>query len=158
MLSVQQFTFFENSSDFDVLIKKSFKDIESANEVRYSDFVKNFLPIIKREKTAFILYENDSAIGYQIFLIKNGCSDFSFSYILPEKRNNGYSYLLRDKMINFIIDKVEKFNTTVKKTNKPSIKSLNRIIKKYNCDFKVEEFTSRNGEKYEKYTITKRSN
>jgi len=157
MLSVQQFTFFENSSDFDTLIKKSFKDIESANEVRYSDFVKNFLPIIKKEKTAFILYENDRAIGYEIFLIKNKRIDFSFSYIIPEKRGNNFSYILRDEAIIHFIDKVSTIHTSVNKSNKPSIKSIRKLIQKYNCDFTIEEFISKKGDKYEKYTITKRS-
>ena len=101
MLNVQQYTLFENSADFDRLIKKSQQDIETMNEANYIDFLKNILPDIKHKRKAFILYENNNAIGYEIFSIKNKCVNFSFSYIVPEKRGKGYSYFLREKTIEF---------------------------------------------------------
>lgn len=157
MLRVEQYTLFKNSSDFDVLIKKSRQDIESSNEANYNDFIKNILPQIKTQRSALILYERNNPIGYQVFLIKNQSINFSFSYIMVEKRGNGFSYFLREKFINFIWDKTEKICTTINSSNKPSIKSLNKLMQKYSCDFTLEKIISPKGNKYEKYTITKRS-
>lgn len=156
MLSVEQYTLFQNSSDFDILIKKSREDIESSNETDYNEFIKNILPHIKNERSAFILYQHSKPIGYQIFLIKNEVINFSFSYIIAEKRGNRFSYFLREKMIDFIWNKTKKICTTIKSSNNPSIKSLNKLIQKYNCDFTLEEIISPKGCKYEKYTIIKR--
>lgn len=155
MLKIEEYKLFHNSQDFDGLILKS-KDFINNNEVDYENFITNIYAKAKKSNSALILYKNNIPIGYELAVIANRTVCHSFTYIIPTERNKKYSYILREKMIEILIDKVDKYITVIKKNNISSIKGLNKILNKYPCEFSIEKVISKSGEIYEKYTITKR--
>jgi len=157
MIKLERYTLFKNSLDFDFLIKKSYLDIKN-NCSDFDLFVKKTLPEIKKNRSVIIIYENDEPIGYQTVSIKFKDLSFAFTYIAPEKRGNGYSYILREEVVKTFWNETDRISFTIEKNNIASSKGVHKLIKKYNCDFSTEDVKGVNGKKYEKYTITKRSN
>ncbi len=156
MIKLERYTLFENSLDFDFLIKKSHSDIIN-HCLDFNFFVKKVLPEIEKTRSAIILYENNKPIGYEIVSIKFKDLFFAFTYIIPEKRGKGYSYILREEAVKSFWNETNQISFTIKKNNIASSKSVIKLIEKYNCDFSTEDTKDKNGHPYKKYTITKRS-
>ena len=154
MTKIERYELFHNSSDFDSLINKSFKDIQ-AHSIPGELFVKKYLPQIEQDKSAFILYEDGKPIGYEAVIIKNNEFIFGFTYVVPSKRGLGYSYSLRKKTIETFSNKLDILVIAIKKRNQPSLKGVKRIAEELNCKYSSETFTHDNGEVYEKLTISR---
>lgn len=139
MIKVELYKSFQNSSDFEKIIKKSMKEFGVTIPISYSDFVKTYIPKAIKNSTIVILFKNDLPIGYFVMVIENRTVIFSYSFILPEERGNKYSYILREYALNHFKDKFDKLNCFILVKNEASWKSLDRLLLKFKSKYKVEK-------------------
>ena len=79
-------------------------------------------------------------IGFYIIYINNRRVELSFTYIISQYRNKGYSHELRIAAIEKFKDKYDKIETYILKNNIASLKGLEKLLEiyKYNQEESIK--------------------
>jgi predicted GNAT family acetyltransferase len=151
MVRIERYKLFHNSQDFENILKKSANEFFEFN-VDFNFVVKNYLSVAKNNSTIFLARIDNNIIGYLMMAIVKKEVKFSFTYILPEFRGNGYSDVLREHGFQAVKDDFENMVSYINIKNLPSKMGLDKYLKKYNCEYKTE-IVHKGNKTYEKYTI-----
>lgn len=154
MIRVEQYKLFHNSKDFELLIKKSKKEILD-HGADYQIFLKKYIPKIKENKHAVILYVDSKPIGYEFMIISRRKADDCFTYIVPEYRNKGYGTLLRKHCFKMFWNEYDEISGSIKNKNIGSKKSILKIAKEFGLNVKIDVEINEKGEKIELTKLTK---
>ena len=152
MITIQKFQQFKNSDDFKYIYKIAQNDLIN-NPIKYLESLNENLKKCILDESILILYENNIPIGFYIINIINRKPVFSFSFIEPDKRGNGYSYELVKTAFKIFGKQYNKFVALIYIKNLPSFNNLLKILHNEKYTYEKEEVTDKNGLKFHKFTI-----
>ena len=154
MIKTEKYKLFHNSKDFEIVLKESIPEFNKSIPITYDVFCKTILKNCLLKESIIIIFKNDKPIGYFIIDISNRKVLFSFSYILPKERGNGYSNILRVAAFDTFKNMFDNITVACDPQNVASYKGLLYLLNKYNCKFKKSNINI-NGKWYDKFEIEK---
>ena len=152
MIQVQPYKLFINSKDFETIYKVA-KNEFSMSFIEYIKSIEKYLKICIQKESILLLYEKNIIIGFYIINIENRKVKLSFAYIHPQHRGKKYNHVLLDAAFTKYKSEYDIFTTLIHYKNIASLKSLYKIIEKFNLNYIKDEIIDEKGQKFHKFTL-----
>jgi hypothetical protein len=143
MLKILQYKLFVNSTDFATIFNQSKNELKKNGDLEsyYCSLIK---PALEKNHT-FLLYKDEKVIGYEICFLEKKIINGGFTFILPEYRKNGYSYLLRERMWSLVEKECDgEIKCFILNSNKSSLESAQKTAKKMDFEMILDKEVLRN--------------
>jgi GNAT superfamily N-acetyltransferase len=152
MIKIENYKLFVNSKDFEKIYKIAKLEFVNSS-IDYIKSIEKYLSICIEKQSILLLYSDQNIIGFYIINIVNKKVKLSFAYIDPKYRGKGYNHILLEAAINNFKSQIDSFTTFIHFKNIASLKSLYKLIDKFNLNYIKDELIDEKGQKFYKFTL-----
>jgi hypothetical protein len=129
MIQIKQYKQFVNSADFDKIFNQSVNDLARIGDVK-NQLINHIKPALDNSR-CFLLYKDDKIIGYEVCFLEKNVINGGFTYIVPDHRKCGHSYLLREQMWSLVKNECGgEIKFMILNSNKNSLESAKKTAAK----------------------------